>query len=458
MTGAAESWAADVARALGLNLTQTTVLRELGYKTNDDWFTYVSAEAISLRTGMSEDTARKAIKAIETNPEMDELLIRTKGARCRGGCLFPDGSPKHCTPGHSMPDGFYLNMVSGEQIIDQAIEQGVKLPSQRHWKNSRVARLYREKYGNQSPAQPVDNSKAEGRTQPVGDAGWPHKRAKPQVRTNRSETPVRYTQPVGDAVQPVGDAGLARDRKPARRASLKDQLNTHSSSTPPAHQETHREGEPPAGAVGEEEPVPGAAPGTKTSGGAPAASGGDPPRGSGPPRPHGVVDTAKVQSMLAAVASESVSAQTAEAFTGLVLGRASEPVIANPTGFVVAAIRSSPGRTRADLDSLQAEHGTTAATVGVGQQRPVLCPLPAHRERGHRQANCPDCRGLTGEFDFPQLVSRAVFDQLADWQQRALIGCGVEVRAEVDVDTMSRSVLYRPGPGEDQTRSQSDAA
>ncbi|MGO1523358.1 MAG: hypothetical protein ACTHV8_06670 [Nesterenkonia sp.] len=238
------------------------------------------------------------------------------------------------------------------------------------------------------------------------------------------------------------------------RASFKPsrEPSNSSSSGPRKSRPCEPVKEPPASAVGEEEPLPGADRGEGRAGVVPAASGGDTnPAETRPPVEGylGVGDTDEIQQLLAAVDSEPVTDELTEAYIALVLGRASEKAIGSPAKFVAASIRRNPERTTSDLTKLRSESASPTGTGRPGGQGssksdvPVLCALPEHRSRGRQRSNCPECRGITGEFEFPVAVSQTVFDQLADWQKRNLLACGVEVRDHVDEATMLRSLPHR---------------
>lgn len=244
------------------------------------------------------------------------------------------------------------------------------------------------------------------------------------------------------------------------RTSFKPSRVPSYSSSPPHGLEPDTQGESTAAAVGEDEPLRGAD-SVEGRDGSSAASGDETtsPRAGQPAA--AVVDAGQVQEMLSAVDTSEVSLGLTQAFIDLVLGRSKESTINQPSRFVAAAIRNSPARTREDLSRLRNQGGGATASSGGPEpatRRPVSCPIPAHAEAGRLQANCPDCRGITGEFTFPKVLSREVFDQLLDWQQRNVLTCGVDVADQVDSTAMRGAVIHHRPQGSQGREQSAEAA
>lgn len=248
---------------------------------------------------------------------------------------------------------------------------------------------------------------------------------------------------------PVGSEIYARSDvenfHPQRaRTSSNPHENPHSSSPPHGGSRSGTSSvEPPAAAGGEEEPSGGRS--RMRFAGSPAASGGDQLTRVGEvlggKKLHrhqlGSVDVDKVQQALSGVSGAAPSEEMAIAFIDRILDRTREKFLKSPTGYVVSAIRQSPGRTKADLQALSQPEASSGLAASSS---PVPCPIPAHAEHGRWKANCPSCRGKFGVWEFPEVISTAVYDQLDEEVQANIRAAEVNVVDQVDHATMRRTI------------------
>lgn len=251
---------------------------------------------------------------------------------------------------------------------------------------------------------------------------------------------------VGSEATPV--SGPARERKPARRASLNPHKNQYSSSSSSGEFSPPKSVEPAADAAGvEEEPLRGADLREAHSQGTSAASGDvHSDVAHQHPKAERPVDLAEVTRALRDVPAIrewfTGRPETTSLLTGWVdqvLDRASDPVIGQPTGLVIAAARRNPTRTREELNRLA---NPVSVQTTSERPRPRKCPIPAHAALGNHQANCPECRDLTGEGNFPPAIDTGIYAELSEAGRKNIDRYGVPVHRHVDHEDLLRTLSW----------------
>lgn len=242
---------------------------------------------------------------------------------------------------------------------------------------------------------------------------------------------------------PAGSEIYARSAcknfRPLRaRTSKNPQSNPHSSSSSSGEFRAEPEAEPTAVAVGEEEePLPGAGTSMADMASSSVASGHD-SEDVFTHTTHGQVKLPDVVRALSAISTSAVTAEQAQKVAARILDRASSEPKASPTGFVVSAIRKSPSRTKHDL-AVASGHVSESPSAGQPRPRPARCPIPAHADLGHHQSNCPECRDLTGDGNFPEAITSEIFSQLSEAGKASIRRYQVPVYDEVSTTALRRS-------------------
>ena len=105
-----------------------------------------------------------------------------------------------------------------------------------------------------------------------------------------------------------------------------------------------------------------------------------------------------------------------------------------PQRLAEVAVSNAPSHWREWLRSKQHPEAETPEGGVTGP-----CPIPAHAGFGYRRSNCPCCRGVSGEWEFPAVVTPAVFEALPEAHRRNAVAAGVEVTVEATEEQMRRT-------------------
>ena len=433
-----QSWAEDLGEVLDLSPAEAGVLFVLARRCDESASCFPKQDHIQMSSRFKRTAVIGALKSL-----IEVRGLVTKEDRVcpgEGRCGNTD-----CRGGHKLGNRYYLQMEYGEQFIAEAIMQGRVLPSGRHKSKAKylaAAKRVLDDQAAETPSQPLSPGNGHSTSGPVenlspGNGLRTETPSQPLSPGNgHRETKVRETDD-----QSPGDGLPVRDL--VERAPVSNfQSNFHHSSSPgTGDYRPDALGEPTAVAAGdEEEPLRGADSGEEKPA-ASAASGHDAEDVFTHPT-HGEVKLREVVRALSAISSFPVTTQQAQKVAGRILDRASAEPKASPTGFVVSAIRRSPSRTKHDLAVATGDAPEGASGAGAERPRPKMCPIPAHAALGHHQANCPECRNLTGEGNFPAAIDTGIYAELSEAGRKNIDRYGVPVHRHVEHEDMLRTVSW----------------
>lgn len=403
MAGHLMTWARrQVFRQVALTATQRFILLLLadnGSWDDDDetWSARPFQKTLAEEADVDKRTVQRALKALEDKG----VLVAAKRYRAGGA---PAGNEYFfnvaIVENPIVAIGQLPNIPGGDMMSSLEISRGDTVPPLENSRDDTVSPtpLDPHELKGRHCAAPVDNS---GR----GDTG------------------------VASGVTPVSPP--ARDRKPAGRASLNPQENHQSSSSSPEPEPTG----PAAVAAGDDDDqkIPGVD---------------DSPRAASGPGVTIYRDVKLTQ-----------VAQQLNSITGLhlrdqelcfVIDRYLDRVesATSPIGLVLASAAREPETLRREVTKLFRGGLDTDATRSSDSGRvvefsaPAKCPIPAHAEQGRMRSNCPNCHGKFGAWEFPEAITREIFQQLTPEAQANVETAGVQVREHVDPQTLRRIVAH----------------
>ena len=433
-----QSWAEDIGEVLDLSPAEAGVLQVLARRCDESASCFPKQDHIQMSSRFKRTAVISALKSL-----IDERGLVTKENRIcpgEGRCGNAD-----CRGGHRLGNRYYLQMEYGEQFIAEAIMSGRTLPSGRHKSKAKylaAAKRYFDNQPDETPGQVLSPADGHREEQPVENLS--------PADGHRTKTPGQPLSPGnehrGTKVRETNDQSPA-DGLPARdlmeRARVSNfQSNFHSSSPTQGEYSPSRtsvEAEPSADAVGdEEEPLPGAMNPDDELQAAVGPDGHDAAAEVLVHPIHGTVSLAEIIAALSAVSTAGVDADLARKFAELVLSRGKDEPKHDPTRFVVSAIRNSAARTRRDLATITGESVPGSGALS-SRPRPAQCPIPAHADLGHHQSNCPECRDLTGDGNFPDAITTEIYDQLSEAGKASINRYQVPVRSQVSFHELKRS-------------------
>lgn len=430
-----QAWAEDLAEIFDMGPAKAGVLYVLARRCDESASCFPKQDHIIMSSRFKRTAVISALKSLIE----EDGLVSKENRICpgEGRCGNAD-----CRGGHKLGNRYYLQMECGEQFIAEAIMQGRVLPSGRHKSRAKYLAAAKRVFDDQvreTPGQPLSPGDGHSTSGPVGNlspGNGPWTKTPGQALSPGNGHGVTKVREAND--QSPGDGLPARDL--VERAPVSNfQSNFHHSSSPGTGEyRPDALGEPTAAAAGEEEePLRGAESGEEK----PAASGHDAEEVFTHPT-HGQVKLRDVGQALSAISSVPVTAQQAKKVAGRILDRASAEPKASPTGFVVSAIRRSTSRTKHDLAVATGDAPEGASRDGAGRPRPKHCAIPAHAALGHHQANCPECRDLTGEGNFPEAIDTGIYAELSEAGRKNIDRYRVPVHRHIDHEDLVRTVSW----------------